>query len=149
VIGPSGSGKTTFLNVAAGLDGPTAGLVKCPMHENNCSTGHSSRPEPGCGQLHKAAVADGAVPAKVKELMALAIAVARGCDGCIAYHAKAAVRGGATAEEVSKALGVALLMDGGTASMYGPRAWDAYPEFAPPASAGQPLPSHEPARDVA
>lgn len=83
----------------------------------------------GFGQLHKAAVADGALSAKVKELMALAIAVVKQCDGCIAYHAKAAVRRGATPEEVAEALGVALLMDGGTASVYGPRAWDAYREL--------------------
>lgn len=87
----------------------------------------------GFSQLHKAAVADGALPAKVKELMALAIAVVKRCDGCIAYHAKAAARRGATSEEVAEALGVALLMDGGTASVYGPRAWEAYLEFAPSA----------------
>jgi AhpD family alkylhydroperoxidase len=85
----------------------------------------------GFGQLHKAAVADGALPAKVKELIALAIAVVKECDGCVAYHAKAAARRGATPEEVADALGVALLMDGGTASVYGPHAWDAYREFAP------------------
>ena len=103
----------------------------------------------GFGQLHKAAVADGALPAKVKELMALAIAVAKRCDGCIAYHAKAAARRGATPEEVAEALGVALLMDGGTASVYGPRAWDAYREFASAIPTRQPAPSDEPARDVA
>jgi AhpD family alkylhydroperoxidase len=84
------------------------------------------------GHLHKAAVADGALPAKVKELMALTIAVVKHCDGCIAYHAKGAARRGATPEEVAEALGVALLMDGGTASVYAPRAWDAYREFARP-----------------
>jgi len=85
----------------------------------------------GFAHLHKAAVADGALPAKSKELIALAIAVVKQCDGCIAYHAKAAARRGATAEEVAEALGVALLMDGGTASVYGPKAWSAYREFAP------------------
>jgi len=84
----------------------------------------------GFGALHEAAVADGALPAKVKELMALAIAVVKQCDGCIAYHAKAAVARGATAAEVADTLGVALLMDGGTASVYGPRAWAAFHEFA-------------------
>ena len=84
----------------------------------------------GFAHLHTAAVADGALPAKVKELIALAIAVVKQCDGCIAYHAKAAARHGATSNEVADALGVALLMDGGTASVYGPRAWDAYREFA-------------------
>src|SRR6185436_19577309 len=98
----------------------------------------------GFGQLHAAAVADGALPAKVKEQMALAIAVVKQCDGCIAYHAKAAARRGATSEEVAEALGVALLMDGGTASVYGPRAWDAYREFAPARE-----PTDDQRRDVA
>jgi len=62
----------------------------------------------------------------------LTIAVVKQCDGCIAYHAKAAARRGATSEEVAEALNVALLMDGGTASVYGPRAWQAYQEFASP-----------------
>ena len=84
----------------------------------------------GFGALHAAAVADGVLPARVKELMALAIAVVKHCDGCIAYHAKAAARRGATADEVAEALNVALLMDGGTASVYAPRAWQAFQEFA-------------------
>jgi AhpD family alkylhydroperoxidase len=89
----------------------------------------------GFAQLHNAAVADGVLPATTKELIALAIAVVKRCDGCIAYHAKAAARRGATADEVAEALGVALLMDGGTASVYAPRAWDAYREFARPRAA--------------
>jgi len=84
----------------------------------------------GFGQMHQAAVADGALSARVKELMALAIAVVKQCDGCIAYHAKAAVARGATADEAADALGVALLMDGGPASIYAPRAWAAFQEFA-------------------
>lgn len=90
----------------------------------------------GFAALHKAAVADGALPARVKELMALAIAVVKQCDGCIAYHAKAAAHRGATPQEVAEALNVALLMDGGTASVYGPRAWEAFQQFAaaPPAA---------------
>jgi AhpD family alkylhydroperoxidase len=86
----------------------------------------------GFGQLHKAAIADGVLSARFKELIALTVAVVKQCDGCIAYHAKAAARRGATAEEVAEALGVALLMDGGPASVYAPRAWEAYQEFAPP-----------------
>jgi AhpD family alkylhydroperoxidase len=89
----------------------------------------------GFGQLHNAAMADGALSTKTKELIALSIAVVKHCDGCIAYHAKAAARRGATPDEVAEALGVALLMDGGPASTYGPRAWDAYREFARPAEA--------------
>lgn len=79
--------------------------------------------------LHGAAMADGEVPARLKEAIALAISVAKRCDGCIAYHAKAAVRAGATPGELAEVLGVALLMDGGTASVYAPRAWEACNQF--------------------
>jgi AhpD family alkylhydroperoxidase len=112
---------TDFHQVIDDLAGPTRQL-------------RQASPEAWAGftALHKAAVAEGALPAKVKELMALAIAVVKQCDGCIAYHAKAAARRGATEAEVAEALNVALLMDGGTASVYGPRAWQAYHEFATP-----------------
>ena len=83
----------------------------------------------GFGALHSAAVADGAIPAGMKELIALAIAVADECDGCIAYHAKAASRRGVTEQEAAEAIGVALLMAGGPASVYGPRAFAAFKEF--------------------
>jgi AhpD family alkylhydroperoxidase len=83
----------------------------------------------GFVSLHEAAMADGAVPARLKEASALAISVVERCDGCIAYHAKAAARAGATQAEVAELLGVALLMDGGTASVYAPRAWEAFLEF--------------------
>ena len=81
-------------------------------------------------RLHEEAMSPGALPAHVKELMALVASVVKRCDGCIGYHAKAAARRGATAEEVGEALAVALLMDGGVASVYAPRAWAAYQEFA-------------------
>ena len=83
----------------------------------------------GFAALHKAAVADGAIPAHIKELMAMAIGLAQGCDGCIAYHAKAASRKGATEQEAAEAIGVALLMAGGPASVEGPRALEAFKEF--------------------
>lgn len=81
--------------------------------------------------LHGAAVAEGALSTVTKELIALAIAVSTECDGCIAYHAKAAARAGATAEQVAEMLGVCLLMNGGPATVYGPRAYAAFLEFAP------------------
>lgn len=84
----------------------------------------------GFQSLHAAAMAEGALPTRLKEAVALTIGVIKRCDGCIAYHAKAAARAGATPEEVAELLGVALLMDGGTASVYAPRAWAAFQEFA-------------------
>ena len=83
----------------------------------------------GFAQLHAASLADGALTARTKELIALAIAVADRCDGCIASHARGAVRSGATPEEVAEALGVTLMMGGGPATVYAPRAWEAYQEF--------------------
>ncbi len=84
----------------------------------------------GFAKLHGTALADGALPASTKEVMALAISVVRQCDGCIAFHAKAAARKGASAEEVAEGIGVAIMMTGGPGTVYGPRAWAAFQEFA-------------------
>ena len=84
----------------------------------------------GYRQMHAAAYAAGALDEKTKELMALAIAVSKECDGCIASHARGAVRTGATEAEVAEALGVAIAMNGGPGTVYGPRAIAAYQEFA-------------------
>jgi AhpD family alkylhydroperoxidase len=86
----------------------------------------------GYAALQRAAMGDGALPAKVKELIALAIAVTRECDGCVAAHARAAVRQGVTAEEVAEAMGVAISMNGGPGTVWGPRAYAAFEEFAGP-----------------
>jgi len=87
----------------------------------------------GFGAMHKAAMAEGALPTRIKELLALVVAVVEHCDGCVAYHARGAAAAGATEDEVVEALGVALLMNGGPASVWAPRALEAYREFAPPA----------------
>ena len=67
---------------------------------------------------------------KTKELIALAIAVSKQCDGCIASHARGAARAGATESEVAEALGVTIAMNGGPATVYGARAFAAFREFA-------------------
>lgn len=84
----------------------------------------------GFGQLHKAAFAPGALDVRTKELIALAIGVVEGCDGCIASHGQAAARAGATKQEAAEAIGVTFLMKGGPATIYGPRAYAAFCEFA-------------------
>jgi AhpD family alkylhydroperoxidase len=80
--------------------------------------------------MSKAVIADGALPAKLKELIALAIAATRECDGCISSHARGAVRQGATETEVAEAMGVVIMMNGGPGTVWGPRALAAYREFA-------------------
>ena len=92
----------------------------------------------GFGDMSKAALAPGALETKVKELMALVVGVAHGCDGCIASHAQGAVRAGATKEEAAEAVGVAILMLGGPGTIYGARAYSAFCEFADKAPGGGP-----------
>jgi AhpD family alkylhydroperoxidase len=81
--------------------------------------------------LGTAAMAEGALPAKVKELIALAIAITRECDGCIAAHARGAVRQGVTEQELVEMIGVAINLNGGPGTVWGPRALAAFQEFSP------------------
>lgn len=84
----------------------------------------------GFGELSSAAFADGDLDRKTKELIALAIGVVEGCDGCIASHGQAAARAGATRQEAAEAIGVTFLMHGGPATIHGARAFEAFCEFA-------------------
>ncbi|MTV26787.1 carboxymuconolactone decarboxylase family protein [Nitriliruptoraceae bacterium ZYF776] len=92
----------------------------------------------GFAKLHSEAQREGVLSAKTKELMALAIGVTQRCDGCIAYHARAAAQRGATEDEVAEALGVAILMSGGPGTVYGARAWRSFLEFVNPTSGSGP-----------
>ena len=84
----------------------------------------------GYAALSSAAMAPGAIDKKTKELIALGISVALRCDGCVASHARGAATAGATREEAAEAIGVAVLLSGGPGTVYGPRAFDAFCEFA-------------------
>ena len=84
----------------------------------------------GYAALHGAAMGDGALPARMKELIALAIAATKECDGCVTAHARSAMRQGVTAAEVAEAMGVVILMNGGPGTVWGPRAYAAFEEFA-------------------
>jgi AhpD family alkylhydroperoxidase len=79
--------------------------------------------------LSREVQAPGALDHKVKELIALAIAVSIRCDACVAYHARAAARAGATRMEVAEALAVAVEMRGEPALGYGADALSAFDEF--------------------
>ena len=82
-----------------------------------------------------AATAPGALDTKTKELIALAIAVAIRCDGCVAFHAQAAVKHGASREEVMEAMGMALYMGAGPRLMYAAQAVEAFDQFSAAAPA--------------
>ena len=77
-----------------------------------------------------AATAGGTLDTKTKELIALAIAVAIRCDGCVAFHAKAAVEQGASREELMETMGMALYMGAGPSLMYAAQAVEAFDQFA-------------------
>jgi AhpD family alkylhydroperoxidase len=72
---------------------------------------------------------------KVRELISLAVAVTLRCDGCITVHTEAALRHGATEEEIAEALGVAVAINAGAALVYSTRVLDAVRNHpsAPPA----------------
>jgi len=82
----------------------------------------------GYAQMSKAAMSEGALSSTTKELLALAIAITRECDGCIVAHTRGALRQGATRQQVAEAIGVAISMNGGPGTVWGPRALRAYDE---------------------
>ena len=79
--------------------------------------------------IANAALATKALDGKTKELIALGISVAIRCDDCIAFHAKAALKQGASREEVMEALGMAVYMGAGPSVMYATHALDAFEQF--------------------
>lgn len=83
----------------------------------------------GFSKLHNEAIKDGALSTKNKELIALGIAIAVRCTGCIQCHVKAAIDAGATREEICEAVGVAILMSGGPGTVYGSMALEAADQF--------------------
>lgn len=81
----------------------------------------------GFSQLAKASMAEGAVSAKHKELIALAIGITQHCSGCIGFHVKALLKLGCTRGELEEMLTVCVYMGGGPALMYAAealKAWD-------------------------
>jgi len=83
----------------------------------------------GFRQLHQGATTQGELSPKFKELIALGIAIAVRCDGCIAFHVHDALKAGASRAEIVECIGVAILMGGGPALMYGCEAFEALNQF--------------------
>jgi AhpD family alkylhydroperoxidase len=84
----------------------------------------------GYGALSAGTYKQGALDPKTKELIALALAIGARCDGCVAYHAKAAHDKGASREEVAEVIGVAIHMGGGPSMVYGAEALRAFDVFS-------------------
>ncbi|GLS87152.1 alkyl hydroperoxide reductase AhpD [Cypionkella aquatica] len=82
------------------------------------------------GGISRAATTPGQFSAAQKELVAVAIAVAKGCEDCILYHLDGARRHGADEAALIEALEIAVEMGGGPAVMYGAKALDAWRNLA-------------------
>jgi AhpD family alkylhydroperoxidase len=79
----------------------------------------------GFSGLHQAAMKPGSLDVREKELIALGIGMAVRCENCIYAHTRAAIKAGATREQVLEAAGVAVLMAGGPTYTYLPRVTEA------------------------
>jgi AhpD family alkylhydroperoxidase len=67
----------------------------------------------------KAALAEGAIPKKYKELMAIAVALTTQCAYCIEVHRQAALKAGVTEQELAEAVHVASALRAGAAITHG------------------------------
>lgn len=82
----------------------------------------------GYAELSRAAMTPGALSSATKELLAIVIAITRECDGCIVSHTRSGVRAGVTRQTLAEAIGVAITMNGGPGTVWGPRALRCFDE---------------------
>ncbi len=96
---------------------------------------HKLNPETtkGFQALSSGAMADGTLPRKEREYVALAIAVTQRCEPCITLHVEALIKAGATREDLGAVLAMCVQMGGGPALMYAAHALAAWDEFTAPA----------------
>ena len=76
--------------------------------------------------LSDTAVREGKVTSSMKELIAVSIAAARGCDDCILYHVAEAKKHGADRGTLVEVLAVAIEMSGGPGAVYAAKALDVF-----------------------
>ena len=77
---------------------------------------------------------------KTRQLISLAVAVTTRCDGCIVFHTDAALKAGATREEIAEALGVAVSMNAGAALIIPAVSSTPSRPNPPPTLSGKPYP---------
>lgn len=96
--------------------------LKAPLRELGRLTPDTLQ---GHAQLSRAGEETAHLDAKTRELISLAVAVTTRCDGCITVHVDAALKHGASREEIAEALGVAVALNAGAALVYSARVMDA------------------------
>lgn len=84
----------------------------------------------GFSALAQAATKEGALDKKSKELIAMALAVANHCEGCIGFHAQTLVKLNTSREELLETLSMAVYMGGGPSLMFAAEALEAFEEFS-------------------
>jgi AhpD family alkylhydroperoxidase len=84
----------------------------------------------GFSALSQAVSKDGVLDKKTKELIAMALAVANHCPGCIGFHSQTLVKLQTSREELMETLGMAVYMGGGPSLMYAAEALEAFEEFS-------------------
>ena len=71
----------------------------------------------------------GVLDFKTKELIAVAVSVARKCEPCVLSHLDVAIQVGVTREELVESLNIAILLCGGPGYAYAASALTAYDEM--------------------
>ena len=92
----------------------------------------------GFSAMAQGASKDGALDAKTKELIAVALSVAARCEPCVGFHAQALVKLGATRAEMAETMAMAVYMGGGPSLMYAAKTSAAFDEFSAAAAAAAP-----------
>lgn len=93
---------------------------------------HKAQPEvmKSFREMGAAALGEGVLDAKTKELLAVAISVAIRCDPCVTYHVEGARKHGATREEIAETMGLAVYMGAGPSAMYAAQALEAFDQHS-------------------
>lgn len=87
--------------------------------------------------LAQSATKTGELDKTTKELIALAIGIAKQCDACIGFHTQALVQLGVSRAAFLEMLNIAVYMGGGPALMYATEALQAFDTFGGEAAASQ------------
>ena len=76
--------------------------------------------------LGEASAENDVLDTKTRELISIPHAITTRCDGCIAAHTDAAIKAGASREEVAATLATAISLNAGAAYIFSLRALEAY-----------------------
>lgn len=99
---------------------------------NQLATMRKEMPElmAGFANVAAAATKEGELNKKTKELIAMALAVANHCPGCIGFHAQTLIKLKTSRNELLETLSMAVYMGGGPSLMYAAEALEAFDEFS-------------------